>query len=124
MIRGIVLICCAVLTAPASATDRELIREGRKITKACQACHDLRSDRVKFGPPLRNLENRPIASVEGYPYSEAFKSLEGAWDRETLKRFLRAPAVFAPGNKMKFPGFKTDREAEAAAAYIFRRTSR
>jgi cytochrome c len=55
-----------------------------------------------FGPPLHGVVGRSAGSVEGFPYSRAFKSTlrEIVWDREALDRWITDSQAWAPGSMM------------------------
>lgn len=66
----------------------------------CAACHSLNANRI--GPMLAGVVGRKVASVPGYPYSDAIKHLKGTWDRRRLGAWLSNPQAVAPGTKMVF----------------------
>jgi cytochrome c2 len=55
-----------------------------------------------FGPPLHGVYGRPAGSVEGFPYSRAFKNtLQGVvWNRDTLDRWISDSQAWVPGSMM------------------------
>ena len=55
-----------------------------------------------FGPPLRGVYGRPAGSVEGFPYSRAFKNtLQGVvWNRDSLDRWITDSQAWVPGSMM------------------------
>jgi cytochrome c len=55
-----------------------------------------------FGPPLRGVVGRLAGSVEGFPYSRAFKSTlqEVVWNREALERWITDSQAWVPGSMM------------------------
>lgn len=55
---------------------------------------------TRFGPDLRGVLGRRIASVPNYPYSPALRAAGGSWTPERLDAFLREPTRFAPGTAM------------------------
>jgi aldose sugar dehydrogenase len=77
------------------------------IFRHCLNCHSL-DDRAAIGPNLVNIVGRPVASVAGYPYSTALRSLGGRWTEEKLNEFLKNPAEFAPGTTMVMEGVIDD----------------
>lgn len=116
-----VAVCAAMYAlggGDAAAADRATLKEGRKAIRPCAACHDFRSQRRKFGPNLVQVVGRDVATIEGFRYSDALKRLGGVWTEARLAEFLNDPAAYAPGNAMRFPGFKDMATARAAAAYI------
>lgn len=114
----VLLLSLSTATGNAQAADKATLTEGRKATKICLTCHHFKKPKRKFGPHLVGLLGRPIASADDYKYSKALKALGGEWDEERLFGFLMNPAEFAPGNAMKFRGFRDEDKTRAAIAYM------
>jgi cytochrome c2 len=70
---------------------------GAEAWSACTRCHALVEDPTLAGPPLGAVEGRPVASVRGFEYSEALRTVGGRWTRARLDAFLADPQGFAPG---------------------------
>jgi cytochrome c len=84
---------------------------GATVAKKCAACHTFEEGGAnKIGPGLWGVVGRDIASAEGFAYSDALASREGAWDYESLGQFLAAPKGWAPGTKMAFAGVKDEED--------------
>jgi len=81
---------------------------GEKVAKKCNACHTFdKGGADKIGPNLWNTLDRPIASVDGFGYSDALQGMASdAWTYDNLNAFLKNPKDFAPGTKMSFAGLK------------------
>jgi cytochrome c len=106
-------VSLAALLADAS------VEEGQTVAKKCAACHTFEEGGAnKIGPALWGVVGRDIASVEGFAYSDALTSQEGAWDYETLSHFLANPKGWAPGTKMAFAGLKKDQDLADALVYL------
>lgn len=75
---------------------------GAEVFRACAACHTLTADGGnRAGPTLHRIFGRKIASVPDYAYSEAFRTMDIVWTRETVGRlFELGPSVVTPGTKM------------------------
>ena len=58
------------------------------------------------------LIGRRIEEVDGWNSSDALRSLDGVWTRDSLARFLADPQGFAPGTTMGAQGLSG---SEAAA---------
>jgi cytochrome c len=75
---------------------------GAQVFRACVACHTLKAEEGnRAGPTLAGLFGRRIATLPGYNFSPALKSLDIIWTPETVsKLFELGPATFTPGTKM------------------------
>ena len=70
---------------------------GADIFRACVACHTLsEKDGPRAGPTLAGLFGRKIASVPGYRFSEALKTMNIVWTPETVAGFLQAMTARNP----------------------------
>ncbi len=99
------------------------VTAGEAVTKKCQACHTFdKGGANKVGPNLWGVVDRPIASHEGFTYSDAMKehaSAEGAnWTFENLDHFLTNPKDFVPGTKMAFAGIKKPKDLADLLVYL------
>jgi nitrite reductase (NO-forming) len=100
----------AVLTGDAAA--------GRQVFRKCQACHSLDAGKNGLGPSLAGIVGEKAAAVQGYNFSPAMKASNLTWDAATLDAYLTDPQKVVPGNKMPFPGLKTERERSAVIAFL------
>jgi cytochrome c len=73
---------------------------GEALYEACQDCHSL--DKNDVGPRHRGVFGRKAASLPDYDYSDALKSANIVWNKETLDKWLTDPQAVAPGAKMFF----------------------
>lgn len=86
---------------------------------ACSGCHTIGGqNRKAIGPDLGGVLGRDVASVPGYQYSDALRSLDGQWSRARLDRFLADPQAFAPGNKMLVEGINDPAVRKAVIDYL------
>ena len=94
--------------------------KGQTIAKACQACHDFtKGGPNKVGPNLWGVVGRPIASHEGFAYSDSLKEHSGEnWTFEHLNTFVHDPKSFAPKTKMAFSGVKPDQQRADVLAFL------
>jgi cytochrome c len=92
---------------------------GSKIFLQCQACH-VASEGAghTVGPNLWGVIGRPVGSVEGFDYSQSLRAIGGAWDFETLSRYLFEPAAMAPQGRMVFGGVKRAEDRADLIAYL------
>lgn len=94
--------------------------KGQTAFKACQACHTVdKGGANKVGPNLWAVIGRPIASHEGFAYSDALKSKSGeSWTFDNIDAFTHAPKTFAPGTKMTYAGIKKNDARADVIAYL------
>ncbi len=87
------------------------------VEEVCAACHNYTAGGgAKIGPDLYNVVGRPRASVAGFNYSSALKSLGGTWTYHNLNLWLHDPQVVAPGTLMTFAGIpQTQTRADVIA---------
>ena len=91
---------------------------GKQVFKKCQACHSLEPGKNLVGPSLAGIIGRKAGTETGYDYSPAMKNAGITWDQATLDQYLAAPAKVVPGNKMPFPGLKTDHDRADVIAFL------
>jgi nitrite reductase (NO-forming) len=91
---------------------------GRLVFRKCQACHSTEAGKNMLGPSLSGLIGRKAGTEAGYNYSPAMKSADIVWSLQTLDQYLTDPAKVVPGNKMPFPGLKTDDDRADVIAYL------
>jgi nitrite reductase (NO-forming) len=91
---------------------------GKQVFKKCQACHSLVPGKNMLGPSLGELIGRHAGTEAGYDYSAAMKKADVVWDVDALDTYLTNPQQMIPGNKMPFPGLKTDHDRADVIAYI------
>jgi nitrite reductase (NO-forming) len=101
--------------AAVAAGDQE---QGRLVYRKCQACHSLEPGKNGVGPTLAGVIGKKAASDAGYAYSPALRDAGLTWDVATLDRYLLDPQKAVPGNKMPFPGLKTENERRDVIAYL------
>jgi nitrite reductase (NO-forming) len=105
----------AAISQPAMTGDAAA---GRQVFRKCQACHSLDAGKNGVGPSLANVVGEKAAAVPGYNFSPAMKASNLTWDAATLDAYLNDPQKVVPGNKMPFPGLKTERERSAVIALL------
>jgi nitrite reductase (NO-forming) len=91
---------------------------GRQVFKKCQACHSLEPGKTILGPSLAGIVGRKSAVDANFSYSPAMKQAALTWDPSTLDAYLAEPAKIVPGNRMPFPGLKTDRDRQDVIAFL------
>lgn len=118
-VRAALLAIAAVLPlGPSPAADEPQVPA---VVEPCIACHSYQKDEpLQEAPPLWGVVGRKVASVEGFDYSPALKSLGGAWDRARLDQFLTNPKAMVPGTQMKLGGIPDPAERAAVLDYLER----
>jgi cytochrome c len=81
-------------------TDGDPVQGKAVFEKRCTGCHALIQNRE--GPMLQGVYGRNTGAVAGFPYSDALKKANIAWNDQTLERWLADPDAFLPGNNMDF----------------------
>jgi len=71
-----------------------------------------------LGPSLAGIMGRKAGAEPNYNYSAAMKQSGLVWDGKTLDAYLADPQKLIPGNKMPFPGLKTDHDRADVIAYL------
>src|SRR5262245_50508198 len=91
---------------------------GRLVYRKCQACHSMDAGKNMLGPSLAGIMGRKAGAEPGYNFSPAMKQSGLVWDGNTLDAYLADPQKLIPGNKMPFPGLKTDHDRADVIAYL------
>lgn len=109
-------LCLAATAQEAGDPDK-----GKSVYNRCKACHQLGPDaRNGTGPELNGIIGRPVASVEGFRYSDALTARGGTWDAQSLGAYLANPRKAVPGTRMAFPGLRSDADTANLLAYLAR----
>jgi cytochrome c len=112
-------LLCAAGAAPAADLDA-----GRNSFNKCKICHTLDAGgKNTVGPNLHGVFGRAAGSIAAFRYSDAMKKSGITWNDDTIGNYVRDPRGFMPGNKMAFPGIKSDSEIQDLLAYLKQATS-
>jgi cytochrome c2 len=110
------LVFLTPLTAESAATP---VERGSALAAGCQACHALTSQGGNgIGPSLWGIVGRPVASAEGFVYSEALRQAGGRWTPERLQSFLADPSGFVPGTTMQLANSYDDSQLADLISYL------
>ncbi|HZZ59635.1 MAG TPA: cytochrome c family protein [Roseiarcus sp.] len=94
-------------------------KKGEQDAKICEACHNVQKGQgPKIGPPLWDVVGRPVASVQGFAYSDSIKKIGGDWSYEKLNNWITDPKAMAPDTKMIFPGEHSAKKRADILAYL------
>jgi cytochrome c len=118
--------CCGLaisvlLLAAGTAQADGDVAKGEQVFKKCMACHTVNDKTNKVGPHLVGIVGRPVASVDGYSYSEDMKAhgATGAvWDEAALMAYLENPKAVVAKTKMAFAGLKKEDERADLIAFL------
>jgi nitrite reductase (NO-forming) len=108
----------AATAAPPPAALAASADEGRRVFSKCQACHSLQPGKNGVGPSLAGILGKPSASAADFNYSEAMRQAHLTWDAQKLDAYLADPQKLVPGNRMPFPGLKSERDRTNVIAYL------
>ena len=121
IVRGFLIAFTLFAGAGAAAAQDDLVANGEKVFRKCQACHAAgEGAKNKVGPVLNDLFGRKPGSLPDYKYSEAMIAFgqDHVWDEATLTTYLHDPRGVVKGTKMVFPGLKKDEDIQAVLAYL------
>ena len=97
------------------------VAKGEQVFKKCMACHTVNDKTNKVGPHLVGIVGRPVASVEGYKYSDdmkAYAATNAVWDDAALNAYLEKPKAIVAKTKMAFAGLNKEDEREDLIAFL------
>lgn len=103
------------------------LAEGERVFGMCSACHQAREGGTnQVGPNLWQFVGRPVASVDGYAYSNALIEMRDSgavWDLDTLSDYLENSLAAVPGTSMMFRGVRDPVDRVNLLAYLASLTS-
>jgi nitrite reductase (NO-forming) len=91
---------------------------GQKVFRKCQACHSLEAGKNLVGPSLAGIIGRKAGTEPGFNYSPAMKQADITWTPQTLAAYLADPQKTVPGNRMPFPGLKSEHDRDDVIALL------
>ena len=112
---AVIVVGMATVAGPAAAQSGEASKGQRVFNTQCKSCHTLEKDGAQVtGPNLHGLVGRKAGTSAGYAYSDAFKTMDIVWTKDTVaKLFEIGPNAYTPGTKMpeQTIGSHEDRQA-------------
>ena len=98
------LAAASLVCLPSGGASAEDADPGKaQFLKSCGVCHTVEKDAPpRQGPNLLGIVGRKAASVEGFKYSEAFKTADWSWDEKNLDPWLENAAAVKPGTTMSY----------------------
>lgn len=109
-----------LLAAGPALAEGDVVK-GEQVFKKCMACHTVNDKTNKVGPHLVGIVGRPVASVEGYKYSDdmkAYGATGAVWDEAALQAYLEKPKAVVAKTKMAFAGLKKEDERADLIAFL------
>ena len=99
---------------------------GAQVFRACVACHTLTPDEGnRAGPTLHGVFGRRIATLPGYNFSPALKTLDIMWTPETVSRLFEiGPMAYTPGTKMPEQTIGAAEDRTALVKFLERATAK
>ena len=93
---------------------------GKAVFAKCKACHNNeKGGKNLVGPNLWGVVNRPVASHDGFKYSDGMKAHAAeSWTPATLDNYLSDPKAAIAGNKMAFAGLPKSGDRANVIAFL------
>ena len=112
------IVALSPCAARASSDDEREIEVPEPV-EVCIACHAIGPGEEEMeGPMLWGVVGRPVASLEGYEYSDALRAKGGVWTRERLDRWIAGPAAVTPGTKMTLGGVRSAADRKVVLDFL------
>ena len=93
--------------------------KGRRLYRACVACHSLEPGRHLTGPSLAAIWGRKAGTVKGFRrYTKALERSKIVWDGRSLDGWLANPRTFIPGSLMTFRGMRDQGQRSDLIAFL------
>jgi nitrite reductase (NO-forming) len=96
---------------------------GQKVFRKCQACHSLDPGKNLIGPSLAGVIGRKAGAAPGFAFSPAMKGADLTWTPQILAAYLSDPQKAIPGNRMPFPGLKSEHDRDDVIAFLVQATA-
>jgi len=112
------LTLLATITAQSPAAAANVAAGQAIFGRTCANCHSVEIGVNRVGPSLWHIVGRPSATIDGYMYSDAMKSLHAQWTPAALNVYLADPRGDIHGVKMFFKGLPDAADRANLIAYL------
>jgi cytochrome c len=121
-----ILTFLALWAVPAAALEGN-VDAGKKVFAKCGVCHGIGDTMKPIGPNLNNVIGRTAGTLpefvakKGAGYSKAMVAAGAGglvWDEAQIAEYITDPKKKVPGNKMVFPGLKSEQDRLDVVAYV------
>jgi cytochrome c len=120
MIRA--FLVAGVLSGLASAASAQTPPAAPPVFAQCRTCHQVgETARNAVGPHLNGLFGRRAGTVQGFNYSQAYRTpptSEKVWDPDNFRVYIRNPQQVTPGTRMAFVGVRNEEQIDQLIAYL------
>lgn len=105
-----------------AALNADLVADGEKVFRKCQACHMVgEGAKNRVGPHLNDVMGRTIGGLDDFKYSNVLADMGAAgktWTEAEMVAFLEDPKGYAKGTKMSFAGLRKEDEQAAIVEFL------
>jgi len=99
----------------------DIVAGEKLFLRKCFGCHVVPAGATAKGPTLRGVVGRPVASVEGFAFSDglkAFGATGAVWDEATLDKLLQDTIGFVRGMRMTMTPISRDTDRADLIAFL------
>lgn len=111
----------SVTFAPSALAEGDIVAGEKLFLRKCFGCHVVPAGATAKGPTLRGVVGRPVASVEGFAFSDglrAFRATGAVWDEATLDKLLQDTIGFVRGMRMTMTPISRDTDRADLIAFL------
>lgn len=111
----------SIAFAGSAQAEGDIVAGEKLFLRKCFGCHVVPAGAIAKGPSLRGVVGRPVASVEGFAFSDglkAFGATGAVWDEATLDKFLADINVFVRGMRMTMTPISRDTDRADLIAFL------
>lgn len=111
----------SVAFAEWALAEGDIVAGERLFLRKCFGCHVVPAGATAKGPSLQGVVGRPVASVEGFAFSDglkAFGATGAVWDEVTLDKLLQDTIGFVRGMRMTMTPISRDTDRADLIAFL------